>query len=715
MRKMRSFSRSEDGNIAILYAFLLAALMLFTGGAVDFTRRNAVRADLIESLDAAGLAIAKLDEADPPEISSLGPAARDAYLKEYGERFFHENFKYEDLVTDLDLDFELDPQVIRPSAQGKIKTIFLGIGDFLLNGSGGTGLEFLSMNTSTEITRRGSGPIELALVLDVTGSMNETINNVKKIESLRDASDALLDVLFGDDDDATSEFVKVAVVPFNAYVNAGGARDEDGASAWTSTWGDLNAQAIYHGARYLHVTSTSAIDLNTKVNHYRLFESNVGTTWRGCFESRPYPLDELDVAAGSTPLASDLSSYNVAPTGTSNSLVLNAYSTAPTPQLSNAVLSAQANTRFVPNFAPDGVNCNDGSGSNDNCEWSATTSTRAGITYSGNWFNDPETEFSSASYAGSVEESGHEDFGNSWIDDRRFTRVTGTALDKYLPVVNYFRRVLRQHVGGTSSQCPTSIGGALTDNNFYNWLNARGATECFDDEYILRDAYVGTWNAGAQKYENRVNLSPSIDEYLNEATNDTGTRGPNAGCTYPILVQSDEKEAIHDHIHGLSPSGSTNSAEGMMWGWRVLSPEAPFMSDIPYNDNEWQKAVVLMTDGFNFISHQENYRGSGMTAYGFAREARMGVGVDTAAEMKAEIDKKLLRICTRMKQRNILVYAITFGLSDSDPDELAVKQLFQACASGSEAPYYFDAPDGDDLEDAFKDIAADLVKLHVSR
>jgi hypothetical protein len=277
--------------------------------------------------------------------------------------------------------------------------------------------------------------------------------------------------------------------------------------------------------------------------------------------------------------------------------------------------------------------------------------------------------------------------------------------------------VLRHHVGGTSSQCPTSLptNSTQSDPAFYAWLQARGATECFDDEYILRDAYVGVWNASTQKYESKYNLSPSIDEYIDEASNDTGTRGPNTGCTYPILVQTNKKHVIADHVKMLSPSGNTNSAEGMMWGWRVLSPEAPFESDIPYDDNEWQKAVVLMTDGFNVTSAQENYRGSSMTAYGYAREARMGVGVDTAGEMKDEIDRKLLRICSRMKQKNILIYSITFGLSDTDPDEKYVKDLFKACASSAEAPYYFDAPSGDDLEDAFKDIAADLVKLHVSR
>jgi hypothetical protein len=180
-------------------------------------------------------------------------------------------------------------------------------------------------------------------------------------------------------------------------------------------------------------------------------------------------------------------------------------------------------------------------------------------------------------------------------------------------------------------------------------------------------------------------------------------------------MASDDKAAVHDHIYALAPAGNTNSAEGMMWGWRVVSPEAPFESPNPYDDDKWQKAVVLMTDGFNTVSSADTPWSSEMTPYGYAREERMGVGVNSASEMRDEIDNKLVRICTRMKADGILVYAITFGLDDSDPDELATKKVFQACATKDEAPYYFDAPAGEDLEDAFADIASDLVQLHVSK
>lgn len=687
MRVPSNYLRSREGNITIMFAFMFLLVALFAGGAVDFTRRNAVRADLIESLDAAGLAVAQMDEAG---------TYTEAELKDYGRKFFHENFSHEDQIRNFNLDFNITEATITPVAQGEIKTLFLGlVGNFL---GASDQFDTLSMATDTEITRKGSGPIELALVLDVTGSMSEEIGGVAKIESLRNASAALLNSLYGDADDAVNENVLSSVVPFNAFVGAGAAIDEDGNSAWTSAWGDTNALSTYHGAHFLHVNSSSVIDLNTKVNHYKLFNSLTTTDWAGCFMERPYPLDEIDTEAGSATTTAVVNSYYTPPTGTTNADALAAFSSAPAMPLSAAVVASEANSRFVPMFAPDDPDCD----SSSECEWGSTSYTLNGVTYKGNWFHDPAND-------------GYDDYENSWISDKQYTyRTPSTYFAKYLPVANSALRALRYHSGysGTSSGCPSS-GTANAALN--TWLAARGATECYDDEYILRQAYVGTFNSGSQRYENKLNLSVSIDEYVNEVSGDEWTRGPNKGCTSGLLYHTTQKEKLSDFINALAPAGNTNSAEGMMWGWRVLSPAAPFTSSIPYNDGQWQKAVVLMTDGFNTVSSADTPWYTDLTPYGYGREERMGTGVNTASEMKAQLDQKLLRICTRMKAQGILVYAVTFGLSDSDPDEAATKATFQTCASDDEAPYYFDAPDGEELEAAFTDIAADLVQLHISR
>lgn len=702
MRRLHSFTRAEEGNIAILFTFMFGMLLLFTGGAVDFSRRNAVRADLIESLDAAGLAMARLEELPTPELEALSGADREAYLKAYGRRFFYENFKHENQIDNLTVDFEITPQDITPTASGTIKTIFLGIGSKLnARGTGGTAsLETLSMESSTQITRRGSGPIELALVLDVTGSMSESVGGTAKIQSLRDASDALLNVLYGPEDDATSDNVRVSVVPFNAYVNAGGAIDQDGDDAWDDSWSDTEARASYHGARFIHVTETGAVDPAVKVNHFHLFDSNASFNWKGCTEAKPYPLDEIDAPVGVAAPASAVSSYNVAPTGTTNTLVLNAFSGAPAPVLPAAEITSADNSRFVPLFNLDEVNCN--SGGNLACGYttSPNPATRAGITYNGGWFDNPSND--------SPSRSGYQ---NSYVNDKAYVRDNTTNFTNYLIFLNYTRQVQKTHLGGS---CGGSPDINQTNPEYAAFLQRIGAVDACNDEYIVRMAYPGRFDPATERYLGKYNLSVSIDETIDEAAGDQSTRGPNRNCSSPILVNSDAKEPVKDHIHSLAPAGNTNSAEGMMWGWRVLSPESPFESEIPYDDERWQKAVVLMTDGNNVVSSSSMHWRSAHSAYGYATEERMGDNLDTQSEMENEVDNKLLRICARMKAEGILIYTITFGLADTGA-ELATKQTFRACAAEPEAPYYFDAPDGEELEDAFADIAADLVQLHVSR
>lgn len=214
MALFQRFAKETGGNIAITFAFSFILLLLFAGGAVDFARYNAVRADLIESLDASGLAIAQLDAINGPEVRNLSGAARENFLKEYGRKFFHENFKHEDVVTDLDVDFNITNTKVIPVAQGTLRTILLGVAvDLMRNPE--SPLKSLSMATDTEITRAATGNTEVALVLDITGSMASE----GRIGDLKDAANEFVDVLVRNDQ--SQFYSKVAIAPYSMAVNLG--------------------------------------------------------------------------------------------------------------------------------------------------------------------------------------------------------------------------------------------------------------------------------------------------------------------------------------------------------------------------------------------------------------------------------------------------------------------------------------------------------------
>ena len=221
-------------------------------------------------------------------------------------------------------------------------------------------------------------------------------------------------------------------------------------------------------------------------------------------------------------------------------------------------------------------------------------------------------------------------------------------------------------------------------------------------EYLLRMAYVGWWDPATSTYKGKYDTPNS--SYIRSEVD----------CPPPILPLTNVRQTVEDHVDALYPNGTTDIAHGAAWGWRILSPTAPFTEGIGPGDTDyekWQKAIVIMTDGENVVNSRNNtHWGSEPGQYGFASEERMGSGVDAAYKMRNELDEKLLRVCHRMKAEGYLIYTIMFGLNSS-----STEKVFKACATRPISPYFQDAPDGDALEDAFGEIAADLVNLHISK
>jgi hypothetical protein len=251
--------------------------------------------------------------------------------------------------------------------------------------------------------------------------------------------------------------------------------------------------------------------------------------------------------------------------------------------------------------------------------------------------------------------------------------------------------------------------GNVTDTAFKNFLSdlsitTTGSNGYGNQEYLLRMAYVGWWDPDTSTYLGKYDIAPSL----------SSSNGPALSCPPALLPLTNVRATVDDYVDALSPSGNTNSAHGAAWGWRVLSKEAPFVEGIGEGDvdyEKWQKAVVIMTDGENTVgSDSYTHWNTAHGIHGYGMEERMGAGMNTSSEMRDEIDNKLLRVCQRMKDEGYVIYTIMFGL-----DSTSTEEVFKACASKPTAPYFNDAATGEDLEEAFGDIAADLVDLHISK
>src|SRR5690606_28408769 len=142
-------------------------------------------------------------------------------------------------------------------------------------------------------------------------------------------------------------------------------------------------------------------------------------------------------------------------------------------------------------------------------------------------------------------------------------------------------------------------------------------------------------------------------------------------------------------INGLQAVGNTYINVGLVWGWRVISPAFPFTEGAPYDDVDWSKTVILMTDGDNMPYNTYSAYGSypGLSA--------------------SDLNSKMSDVCDNMKAESITLYTVTFqsGISNN------TKDLFRACASQEEM--YFDAPSNQDLIAACENIANQLSQLHI--
>lgn len=176
-----------------------------------------------------------------------------------------------------------------------------------------------------------------------------------------------------------------------------------------------------------------------------------------------------------------------------------------------------------------------------------------------------------------------------------------------------------------------------------------------------------------------------------------------------VTPLTNNKRTIKRAINAMYAQGYTNIANGAAWGFRAVSPNAPFTQGRPYSDAKTQKAMVILTDGQQTIGGPRGSFSSGYTPFGFLGEpAVSGKTRLTGSNAKSALDTKLLEVCSAAKAKGVLVYTITFELSDA-----ATKQTMQQCASV--AGMYFDARSAAELTPAFKKIASSLGELRISK
>lgn len=253
----RQFLRDKRGNVAIVAALAMGPICLAGLGAADLARGTSAKSQLQDALDAAALGAARTN------------ATTDAELQTAGDRFLAQNLAgvSDDLhLASSSFSFGENGRVIA-SAQLDVTPFIAGM---LSDG-------VMHIRASTEVVR-AEMKVEIAMVLDTTGSMDEGT----KLADMKKAAKEFVDSMEVAADKSTEpDAVRISLVPFANAVRL------DADTYRYSMWIDQNGIAPVNDEIFTTSTGTQ------HANRFNLF-SQLNVSWRGCVEMRQAPYDIQD-------------------------------------------------------------------------------------------------------------------------------------------------------------------------------------------------------------------------------------------------------------------------------------------------------------------------------------------------------------------------------------------------------------------------------------
>ena len=205
---LRRLARDKKGNTLAIVGAALIPLTAMIGSGVDMSRAYMAKARLQSACDAAALAGRRVMTDD-----QMSTAVNDE-----AQRFFNFNFRQGMYQTDAFTPAvsRSGPGTIRVTAATRIPTTIMRL----------FGYTTLPLNVTCDASLNFVNT-DVMLVLDTTGSMDETLNGTRKIVALRDAVMALYDALAPTQAqlEAAGMRLRYGVVPYSSTVNVGGLLD----------------------------------------------------------------------------------------------------------------------------------------------------------------------------------------------------------------------------------------------------------------------------------------------------------------------------------------------------------------------------------------------------------------------------------------------------------------------------------------------------------
>lgn len=307
--------------------------------------------------------------------------------------------------------------------------------------------------------------------------------------------------------------------------------------------------------------------------------------------------------------------------------------------------------------------------------------------------------------------------GDTYADGDVFvTLPSGVSYTNDHSSADWYGCVVEHKESGYSSSATHASGskGQLWKNgsswNGHGWNPAVTSNDPYD--YDVLDNYEGPWDIYAfgrviAQNDKCSNYSNYSDSRCSSCTGTGGkcstgycmcwqsdsNQGTNQGCPYAyIMPLTSDREALIDHLDDMTPDGNTLGNIGMAWGYRLISPEAPFQEGSEWDNHYWRKAIVMMTDG-------DNTENGTYSSYWFTAKNNMSV---------TKFNQRFAETCEALKEKGVIIYTVTFtsGINKT------TKDYYRNCATTPDQ--YYDAPSQEDLISVFETISRELSNLHIA-
>lgn len=273
------------------------------------------------------------------------------------------------------------------------------------------------------------------------------------------------------------------------------------------------------------------------------------------------------------------------------------------------------------------------------------------------------------------------------------------------------------------------------------------------DEPDTGGAYNNWWD-DTYNASGNVRQKKAMKYYRTQYASDDDTAayatGPNQSCTTAAITPLTKTETstgentIKNAIDMMQPLGATNVTEGVAWGMRTLSSQAPFTEGKPEINRANEKFMIVLTDGANTYYTPKSLgwsdpanNGSIYGSYGYTKEKALNAsktrlfqgtsspvsGNDYSNGNYSEAMIQHTRsACENAKADGITIFTVALDLdynpnSTSSPGaDAKMAQALKACASPSRLDskrQLFWNTRGGELDDTFKAIGEEISNLRL--